>query len=210
MSYVTYETKFEDRVKRDIERDNSLAAAADEMLKRDTTPAGTARYAKRLSRRVWERSIGLQHSIPPGPWDRDLDMYHEKEYSVALAGGYTVILRRSSTGGCTWNVYVSLPPGHCSTGRHYDLFNDSEAEHAGLPAAPYELTWSTGSGFGIDHAEHHDGWPHKHHLPVPPVRDRGDGYYTTFGVARKKGVALANYFKMLEKGHAKTVLCIKD
>lgn len=139
MSYFDSDPKYARLVVLNTERDNLLAEIADEELKNNSATYGKERIVQRLSRRAWGRSIGRQHSIPPVPWGYDLDMYHGKEYSVALDGGYTAILRRGGQ-GYAWNGYVQLSAGHCCIGKPYAFFSYELPE--GVPCPPMELTWA--------------------------------------------------------------------
>lgn len=111
-------------VQANIERDNMLAAIADEeMYKEATRPYAHAsvveRWNKRAARRALERKWGLQHSIPPGPWDNDLDNYLPgKEYTVDIGDGYEAVLNRNSS--WMWRIYVRIPEDHPYVGRQYD------------------------------------------------------------------------------------------
>ena len=106
-----------------IERDNMLAAIADDaMYKAATAPGAHAsvveRWNKRAARRALERECRLQHSIAPGPWDDDLDNYPGSEYVVNIGDGYEAVLKRDVY--WMWRIYVRIPADHPFVGKHYD------------------------------------------------------------------------------------------
>ena len=110
-------------VRANIERDNMLAAIADDaMYKAATAPGAHAsvveRWNKRAARRTLERECRLQHSIAPGPWDDDLDNYPGSEYVVDIGDGYEAVLRRDRY--WMFRIYVRIPADHPFVGKHYD------------------------------------------------------------------------------------------
>lgn len=126
-------------VRANIERDNMLAALADDKMYKEATQPGAPAYAverwnKRAARRALERACRLQHSIPPGPWDDDLDNYPGSEYVVDIGDGYEAVLNRDRY--WMWRIYVRIPADHPFVGKHYDnLF--------------INVTYSEGNMFGF-------------------------------------------------------------
>jgi hypothetical protein len=154
------------------------------------------------------RAGELQHRIPPGPWDDDLDAYpYGQEFAGNLGNvndGYSYRLIRNDD--WSWNGYIILPDEHICSGKFYDYFNDfNDLEHPlpdNIPRAPTELSYSAGNIFGFDYMHRWDLRPGARFprvidlFPpaVPPV-------YTTFDQALQKLTDLKNYFQDLEAHH---------
>ena len=192
---------------RDIKK---VADSEDEARRQGMTPAyAKSRWAKRESRRAWERKMCLA-PIPPGPWSLDLDEFHdEKGYIIDLGDGYTGQIHRSGEG--TYNGYVTVPDGHPCAGLGYDIFEqDSTLE---IPQPPQEMTFGNGTQFGFDQCHSWNVKPVPSRLPQyydsnyyncsePLV---GRGYVDYFGT-RKQVMTLYEYFKTLEVDHVETIL----
>ena len=167
-----------------------------------------ARWAKRESRRAWERKMCLA-PIPPGPWSVDLDEYHENRYTIDFGDGYTGLLVRG--GSATFNGYVGVPDGHPLAGLSYNIFDqDSTLE---IPQPPQEMTFGNGREFGFDHGHSWDVKPVPSCLPRYDVSNYydcseplvGSGYVDYFQ-ANKEVKTLYEYFKMIEADHAETIM----
>jgi hypothetical protein len=86
-----------------------------------------------------------------------------------------------------WCVYVQLPEGHRCIGKSYE---DDE-----LRDAPFELTWSEGNEFGLDHGRSWDGKPHIHYSEFTPEYElRNSGKYTTYDDAVAEAKELKAFF----------------
>lgn len=204
----------ERRAMEQIREANRLAEEKDEEYRQAAQAPGASdqvrqAWVRRHERITLERSLiragELQHRIPPGPWDDDLDMYpYGQEFSGNLGNvndGYTYRLIRNDD--WSWNGYIVLPDGHVCSGKFYDYFNDLEdALPVNIPRAPIELTYSAGNIFGFDCMHRWDLRPGARFprvidlFPpaVPPV-------YTTFDQALQKLTDLKNYFQDLEVHH---------
>jgi len=183
----------------DMRRNKLRAQLSDQALEEEAKKAYTpewrkAQWVKRQSRRKWEAATG-HWPTPPGPWDIDLDEFHEPSYSFDLGDGYTGSLKRN--GDFAWNGYVKLPEGHPYYRNSYDDFHDDSS----LPSPPMELTYGRAGEFGFDHGHGNDvrpasvpSWtsyaPHNY-FGQPP----NTGAYVDFHAARKEVVALGEYFK---------------
>ena len=133
-----------------IERDNMLAAISDEEMYKEATRVGAYSFAvekwnKRAARRAMERARGLQHSIPPGPWDSDLDNFPPGEYVIDIGDGYNAVLNRDQY--WMWRIYVCIPADHPFVGKHYDDLN-------------IRVTYSSGNKFGYYLSESYASSPY--------------------------------------------------
>ena len=188
----------------EIERCNILAALADEELREAVrlNCLGAECLAKREARRALERD--LQHAIPPGPWDNDLDEYPaEKGYTVDLGNGYEGTLRRAGS-TWTWLAYIRLPAGHCCIGKDYnDLHYEWTFPHALTYGPSSTCTWEDRSAdvFGIDHGSRCDLAPHHHFLGYAEDMWANTGTYTTYEMAVEKLRELKTRFQELEAEH---------
>jgi hypothetical protein len=190
----------------EIERCNILAALADEELREAVrlNSFGPECLAKREARRALEK--GLQHAIPQGPWDYDIDEYPAgKDYTVDLDDGYGGILRRAGS-TWTWLAYIRLPAGHCCIGKDYD-----DLHHRWT--FPHELTYGPSSWehrsadlFGIDHGSRCDLAPHHHFLGYAEDKWANTGTYTTYAMAVEKLRELKTRFQELEAKHREEIL----
>jgi len=146
----------------------------------------TTAKAKRLSRRRAEgEHLGVL--IPYGPWDEDLDNYHDDKYTFDLGDGYTGMMRRNRN--WSWNGYVTLPRGHpCANCRYYDFYRGM--------AVPYLSQMLTGR-FGDTYGFHHmNAWDV---MPLSYDRSQERGPYRTYAMVQQEVVEVAEYFKMLER-----------
>jgi len=155
----------------------------------------TTAKAKRLSRRRAEgEHLGVL--IPYGPWDEDLDNYHDDKYTFDLGDGYTGEMRRNRN--WSWNGYVTLPTGHpCANCRDYDFYQDMT-----VPYPAQMLTYKIGDTYGFDHMNSWDVMP----LTYMPDRTSERGPYLTYAMVREEVAALGDYFKMLEREHWETIV----
>jgi hypothetical protein len=193
----------------EIERCNLRAALADkEMQEAWARRSGVSHECLALRKARRELEKGLQHAIPPGPWDYDLDQYPVGEYKVDLGDGYEGILRRSRS-TWTWLGYVRLPAGHCCVGKDYgDL---SYTWHF-----PMELTYGPSTSlywekreadlFGFDHQNRHDLAPFHHFTGSAEDRYADKGEYTSYHGTLEKLRQLKAHFQMLEKNHREEIL----
>lgn len=170
-----------------IERANLLATLADERLAEDRSDRGKERLALRKARRAFEAD--LQHLVPPGPWDSDLDMYPPgKEYTFDLGDGYEGMVRRSGE-SLSWNVYVRIPKDHPLVGKSYfDLYDLGR-----------DLTYSEGNMFGLDHGHSWDRVPHVFYHNLNCLEDHDRGEYTTYKMALEDAKGLKDFFVKHEK-----------
>jgi hypothetical protein len=185
----------------DCERDNILAAIADRKLEEDARLYDWAKpyWEKRQSRRAKEREQHLKHSIPPGPWDTDLDNYHQDEYVVDLEDGYQAVLRRNVY--WSWNGYVRLPEGHCAIGLDYNVFGYDHPDD--VPLSPMEITYGYGSEFGFDHAAWGHSWPYRNYSPVAYGYNAGSSHdYLDYQYTLKQCKELADYFRLIQAQHS--------
>lgn len=170
-----------------IERANLLATLADERLAEDRSDRGEERLALRKARRAFEAH--LQHLVPPGPWDNDLDMYPPgKEYTFDLGDGYEGMVRRSGE-SLSWNVYVRIPKDHPMVGKDYNDLYDLIGN----------LTYGRGNMFGIDHGHSWDRTPHVFYHDLNGLEDHDRGDYTTYEEAVEEAKYLKEAFKKHEK-----------
>ena len=175
--------------------------ALEEESKKDHTPQWKkAQWEKRQSRRKWEAATG-HWPTPPGPWDIDLDEFHEPSYSFDLGDGYTGTLKRNYE--FAWNGYVKLPEGHPYYKCSYTMFEGYEAQD--VPPPPMELTYGRGGEFGFDHGHSYDARPasvpcsfsYKPHNYFDLTQN--GGAYVDFHTAKKEVLALGEYFKAAAK-----------
>ncbi len=123
-----------------------------------------AKVDRRAARRVWEKA--RYGTIPPGPWDEDLDKHQGNVIAWDLGDGYSGRLNRNGNAG--WNYYITVPAGHALWGKDYED-----------PEVPCRFTYSAEEGcggwtFGHCHdAEGGDVVP-KHHYRVY----RADEHYS--------------------------------
>jgi hypothetical protein len=195
-----------------IARDNAMAAAADEKMRRAAesfyaTEEERLAYDRRWARRRTEKTGGLQHAIPPGPWDEDLDTYPMgSPYEVPLGGGYKATLSR---GWSTWAWYakVTLPEGHCCHGVTHEEFDSREGRLAFLGGGPpIKLTFSQPAEgvFEFNHSSKKDGWPHR-----PWIRGdetEGCGVYMDFAAVLKEVCDTADFFRRLERDYREEII----
>jgi hypothetical protein len=126
------------------------------------------RWARRQSRRVYERANGV--IVPPGKWDDDLDKHHETKPvpvpipdDLAVKGYKAQVIR--NTYSMTWNGYILLPEGHPVLVHGKSDYNFLGYESPkGLPSIPQEVTWFKGNEIG---------WDHTHMFDVSPTRRCG-------------------------------------
>jgi len=195
--------EFKELQELDMRRNKLRAKLSDLALEEESKKTYTpdwrkAQWEKRQSRRKWEAATG-HWPTPPGPWDNDLDEFHEPSYSFDLGDGYTGTLRRN--GEFAWNGYVKLPEGHPCFRKSYDDFGDYGSLSASPP--PMELTYGRAGEFGFDHGHCYDVRP----ASVPSYTSYGShnyfgqppnqGAYVDFHAARKEVVALGEYFKAI-------------
>ncbi len=157
-----------------------------------------ANWKKRVSRRLREDMEEdrphIKSRIAPGPWDEDLDNYHDEKYEFDLGDGYTGSMSRNMN--WSWNGYVSVPDGH-----PWLEFNNDETEKA-TREAPIYITYDTGRTIGFDHAHSWDIQPktfrlygNAHEL-YPPTA------YLNFADVREEVEILAQYLKNIKNSSA--------
>ncbi len=191
----------------DERRDSIRALASDQHLEDelerakqyspDSIEACKKAVERRKSRRQIEKELHI-NPIPPGPWDEDLDLYHNKEgYTFEIGDGYSGRLSRNM--GFSWNGYVTLPKGHPALGKHYDWFHYDSPNQ--LPPPPMELTYGDETSFGFDHLHGKDVIPsqmlriHTNENYYTGENTSRRGKYLTFEDVKKEVIELANYFK---------------
>lgn len=204
----------ERRAVEQIQEANRLAEEKDEEYRQAALAPGASdqvrqAWVQRQERITLERSLirtgELQHRIPPGPWDEDLEMYpHGREFVGNLGNvndGYMYRLIRNDD--WSWNGYIILPEGHVCSGKFYDYFNDlGDALPVNIPRAPIELTYSAGNIFGFDCMHRWDLRPGARFPRIIDLYPQADPpVYTTFDQALQKLNDLKNYFKNLEEHH---------
>ena len=197
-----------------ISRDNALAAVADAEMRLAAAAVGATEetrqaYQRRLSRRRAERTAGIQHVIPPGPWDADLDAYHKNgSYEVALEGGYKATLQRGWM-TWSWNGYLTLHEGHCCHGVDYLAFDCyGHLGHIG-GGPPVNLTFGRPSEgvFGFDHGNTWDGWPYRAWFTGNEREEsNGGGEYMDFAAVLEEIRGLADFFHRVESDHREEVV----
>lgn len=191
----------------DERRDSIRALASDQYLQDELERAKASfpesiekcknAVERRASRRQMEKDLHM-NPVPPGPWDEDLDMYHDKKgYTFDIGDGYSGRLTRNM--GMSWNGYVILPKDHPALEKNYDWFRYDSPKM--IPSPPMELTYGDNTSFGFDHL---------HSCDIIPLRmyrtHTNDNYYTgesisdkrkylTFEDVKKEVIELANYFK---------------
>jgi len=184
----------------EIERCNLRAAMADHELQSAVEKGSFSRECleRRQARRALEK--GLQHAIPPGPWDDDLDRYPLGDYTVDLGDGYTGTLRRGAS-TWTWLCYIRLPAGHCCIGKNYGDLSDRYT-------FPTELTYGLADTFGFDHGGRYDLAPHYHFAGTREDLYADKGTYTKYEIAQKELKQLKAYFKKLETNRREAILAM--
>ena len=185
----------------DIRRNQIRAQMEDREFE---TKASPERWAKRRSRRAWEKTNGWV--IPPGPWSDDLDNYHDVNgYTFEYGDGYIGTLRRSSD--ATFNGYITLPEGHPMVGLGYHVFSDPVG--LDLPYPPQEMTYGMGTTFGYDHCHGYDVKPvscprsfsaENYYNPQSPLSG-----YVDYPRAVKELEEVLEYFKMLAHEHGDAI-----
>ena len=170
-----------------IERDNALAAMADEKLQSEATHIGSdylkERWQKRQARRALEALEGLQHAIPPGPWDDDLDNYLPgMEYIEDIDDGYSAVLRRSWM-TWMWIICIRIPSDHPLVGKPYQS----------LPRI--QLTYSKDNEFGYVLPTTFTGTPAFFHSTSARVEHYTSMYFMESYVDYRKAIELARKLK---------------
>jgi hypothetical protein len=138
----------------DLRRDQLLRIAeADTIIKNhamshDASPLDKTIWQKRMGRRMVESFTNT--IIPPGPWDDDLDEYHQHMagtgfhsfYHFDIGNGWKGHLQRGSR-GWAWGGFIHVPE-NCVL----------EIDDFDLDGAPQVITYQDGSGFAFDHDRH--------------------------------------------------------
>ena len=174
----------------EIERCNLLAAIADQELRTAVERGDFGRECLELREARRALETGLQHAIPPGPYDHDLDRYPLGDYTVALGDGYMGTLRRGAA-SWTWLGYIRLPAGHSCIGKEYSRLS---YDHA----FPVELTYGVADTFGFDHGNRCDLAPHHRFTGTKEDRYADKGRYTTYEGALEELRQLKAIFQELE------------
>ena len=202
--FAKMELESQRRIELRIALCNHQAAAADIELELSVDTRDSERLTRRKARRALE--AGLQHAVPPGPWDDDLDMYPPgQEYKIDLGDGYEGILERHPE-RWFWIGRIRLPAGHCCIGKKCTfLYNKMEGKwrfpiNVGSPPEPTDV-FSLYDGMGFEDVE-------PFHTFTDTMRDyerRDDDYLRQCGTYRTYDMKLANirkvktHFKKLEK-----------
>lgn len=167
------------------------ALTMDSLLEKE----GGLAWMQRKERREIERFYG--QITFPGPWDEDLDMYHElRDYPIELpdtlkAKGYVASSHRD-VNTWTWNGYIKLPENHPiltllhTKGLDYwDVYRPSD-----LPSPPIKTNYCHNGEFG---------WVHSQCSPLKPNGQREIiENYVDFNGVSKKCLEMALYFESLE------------
>ena len=206
----------------EIDRDNLHARVSDsELFKSGDSNAIRLRKIRR-EKEMARISQGLQqHLTPPGPWDKDLDLYNDPEYVETRPDGYEIVLKRHMM-SWSWNVYVRLPKGHCCEDIDYSFFAYSDDERS-FPS--YHFTfgeWAdkdrTKFMYGIDHQNTYDVLPCKFYQEFftvyreffPGWSYRSDvGGYIDREKAIEEGEKLVGYFTKMQGEYSEEILSIK-
>jgi hypothetical protein len=161
-------------------------------------------YAKRMSRRALEKSLG--HFIPIGPWDLDLDERHdENRHSINLpedlkAQGYSAYaVRHLDT--WTWCGYVTVPNGHpmriINNDNYQEFFCDPnfKVRPSGFPIVPQEVTYARDGTLGWDHGHSYDTCPRPRNAYMPNTKDSSLFPYVDFDDITNECIEFARYLQ---------------
>jgi hypothetical protein len=134
-----------DQLQRIAEADTIIKNHA---ISHDASPLDKTIWQKRIGRRMVESLTNT--IIPPGPWDDDLDEYHQHMagtgfhsfYHFDIGNGWKGHLQRGSR-GWAWGGFIHVPE-NCVL----------EIDEFDLDGAPQVITYQDGSGFAFDHDSH--------------------------------------------------------
>jgi hypothetical protein len=138
----------------DLHRDQlQRIAEADTIIKNhaithDASPLDKTIWQKRMDRRMVESFTNT--IIPPGPWDDDLDEYHQHVLSTGFHSCYHFDIGNAWNGhlqrgsrGWAWGGFIHVPQ-NCVL----------EIDEFDLDGAPQVITYQDGSTFAFDHDDH--------------------------------------------------------